>query len=195
MFSLKCLLRFLSAFSLTAFLVASFVPLASAAEDSRVYELRTYTTLPGRYDALLTRFRDHTVKLFEKHGMTNVGYWQPMDTADGAGQKLIYLLSYPSREAATASWKAFGADPEWQKVKKASEEDGKIVAKVESVFLKTTDFSPALTGAYSGGSRVFELRTYVGTWSSLCIGYTVSRPHLGVFQTLRHDQPHLLSPR
>lgn len=184
MFSLNPLrLRLLPVFSLTAFLAASFLPLTSAAEDTRVYELRTYTTLPGRYEALLTRFRDHTVRLFEKHGMTNVGYWQPMDAANGAGQKLIYLLSYPSREAATASWKAFSADPEWQKVKKASEEDGKIISKVESVFLKTTDFSPALGATSSGGSRVFELRTYVTEPGRLAALDTRFRDHtLGFFK-------------
>lgn len=76
---------------------------ASAAPDGRVYELRTYTATPGNLDKLLARFREHTLKLFEKYGMTNVGYWVPMDGKDGAADKLVYLLSYPSRQAAAAS--------------------------------------------------------------------------------------------
>ena len=142
---------------LLAFGLAALVPSTPAAA-APVYELRTYTTLPGRLDALLARFRDHTCKLFEKHGMVNVGYWVPLDAKDGAGDKLIYLLEYPSREAATASWKAFGADLDWQKARTASEVSGKIVAKVESVFLAATDFSPALKSGGSG--RLFEMRTY-----------------------------------
>jgi hypothetical protein len=127
-----------------------------------VYELRTYTTLPGRMEALLARFRDHTCQLFEKHGMVNLGYWTPLDAKDGAGDKLIYLLEHKNREAAVASWKAFGADPAWQTARKASEANGKIVAKAESVFLAATDFSPprAKVPAPRTGPRVFEMRTY-----------------------------------
>src|SRR5436190_23135907 len=80
--------------------------------NTRVYELRTYTTLPGRLPALNKRFADHTMKLFEKHGMRNEMYWIPTEEDN----KLIYLISHDSREAADKSWKAFGADPEWQKV-------------------------------------------------------------------------------
>jgi NIPSNAP len=131
------------------------------AADTTVIELRTYTALPGRLDALLARFRDHTCKLFEKHGMVNVGYWVPLDEKDGAGKKLVYLLQHGSREAAAASWKAFGADPAWVAARTASEASGRIVEKVESVFLSTTDFSPAWEAAKSGGGlRVYEMRTY-----------------------------------
>lgn len=154
---------------------------AALAADTRVYELRTYTTLPGRYEALLTRFRDHTVKLFEKHGMTNVGYWQPIEAADGAGQKLIYLLSYPSREAATASWKSFGADPDWVKAKTASEVSGKIIAKVESVFLSPADFSPEIKSVIAPEARVFELRTYTTEPGRLSALDTRFRDHTVAF--------------
>jgi hypothetical protein len=147
-------------FALLLVALVSLTP-ARAASDSRVYELRTYTATPGNLDKLLARFRDHTVKLFEKHGMTNVGYWVPMDEKDGAADKLVYLLSYPSRDAAAASWKAFSTDAEWQAVKKKTEANGKIVAKVDSVYLKPTDYSKAMNaGNNKGGSRVFELRTY-----------------------------------
>ncbi|GJG89262.1 hypothetical protein tb265_44430 [Gemmatimonadetes bacterium T265] len=107
----------------------------------RVFELRTYTTAPGRLPALQARFRGHTLGLFARHGMTNVGYWVPQDSAH-AQNTLVYLLAHPSREAARQSWAAFGQDPEWQRVQAASEADGKIVEHVESVFLDPTDFSP-----------------------------------------------------
>jgi hypothetical protein len=108
------------------------------AEANRLFEMRTYTTHPGRLDALNKRFREHTNKLFVKHGMDLVGYWTPQDRPD----TLVYILAYPNREAREASWKAFQADPDWQAAREASEKDGKIVAKVESVFLNPTDYSP-----------------------------------------------------
>lgn len=111
------------------------------AAEPRVYELRTYTTAPGRLPALNRRFREHTLGLFVRHGMTNVGYWTPQDSARAA-TTLVYVLAHPSREQARRSWAAFGADPEWQRVQAASEADGKIVERVESVFLDPTDYSP-----------------------------------------------------
>jgi hypothetical protein len=133
-----------------------------------VYELRTYTATPGNLAAVLARFRDHTVKLFAKHGMVNVAYWVPMDEKDGAADKLIYLLEHKSRAAADASWKAFGADPEWQAVRKSTEANGKIVAKAERLYLTSTDFSKAMTaGNGKGAPRVFELRTYAAAEGKL----------------------------
>ncbi|MBI1347915.1 NIPSNAP family protein [bacterium] len=108
---------------------------------SRVFELRTYTTLEGRLPALNARFRDHTVALFEKHGMTNVIYLTPMDDAK-KDNTLVYLLAHDSRDAAKASFQAFGQDPEWKAAREASEADCKIVSKVESVFFTPTDYSP-----------------------------------------------------
>lgn len=133
---------------------------ANAADNSRVYELRTYTTLPGKLDSLLARFRDHTTQLFEKHGMTNIGYFVPLDAGDGSADKLVYILSYPSRPAAVAAWNAFRDDPEWKRVRDASETNGKIVAKVDSVYLVAADFSPPVVQAKSAAQRTFELRTY-----------------------------------
>lgn len=106
-----------------------------------VYELRVYTTAEGKLDDLLKRFREHTMTIFERHGMKNVAYWTPVD-APLAGKTLIYVLKHPSREAAAANWKAFQDDPEWQQVRAKSEENGKIVEKVESTFMAMTDFSP-----------------------------------------------------
>ena len=106
----------------------------------RVYELRTYTTHPGRLPALNKRFKDHTMKLFEKHGMKNEMYWVPTDPKL-AENTLIYVISHESEDAAKKSWDAFRADPDWHKARDASEADGKIVLKVESVFMKKTDYS------------------------------------------------------
>jgi hypothetical protein len=138
--------------------------LRTPAADTRCYEMRIYYAAPGKLNDLLARFRNHTTAIFKKHGMTNVGYWLPMENADN---KLIYVLSYPSREAREKSWKDFGADPEWQKVAKASEENGKLVAKVESIFMKTTDFSPKLLISKTKEPRAFELRTYKATPGNL----------------------------
>jgi hypothetical protein len=109
--------------------------------EGHVYELRTYHVLPGRMPAMQARFRDHTTKLFAKHGITVVGFWNPTEAKE-ADRKLIYLLSFPSREAADKSWKEFQNDPAWIEVRNASEKDGKIVEKVDSVFLNPTDYSP-----------------------------------------------------
>jgi hypothetical protein len=108
-----------------------------------VYELRVYHTLPGKLPDLLTRFREHTTKLFEKHGLKNVAYWTPVDEPQKSNT-LIYIILHPSREAAAANWKAFQDDPEWQSVRDKSEANGKIVEKVDSTYMALTDFSPHL---------------------------------------------------
>ena len=109
--------------------------------DDRVFEMRTYHAAPGKMAALHARFRDHTNKLFVKHGMTLVGFWVPTDADKGSGNTLVYLVAHKSREAATASWAAFRADPEWVRVKAESEKDGVLAEKVESVFMSPTDYS------------------------------------------------------
>ncbi len=109
--------------------------------DTRVFELRTYYAAPGKMDALHARFKNHTNKLFEKHGMTVVGFWVPTSSAE-AQKKLVYLLAFPSKEAAEKSWQAFLSDPDWIAAKKESERDGTLVIKIESVYLNPTDYSP-----------------------------------------------------
>jgi hypothetical protein len=146
---------------LTVALTLSTTPVRAA--DTRCYEMRTYYAAPGKLDALHARFRNHTCKLFEKHGMVNVGYWVPVENPKS---ELIYLLSYPSREAREKSWKAFMSDPEWQQAYKASEVNGKLVDKVESVFLTATDYSPAIQPSVAS-PRAFELRTYRTTAGNL----------------------------
>jgi hypothetical protein len=136
------------------------LPAATAGDnDTRYYELRTYHAHAGKLDALEARFRDHTTKLFEKHGMTNVGYWTPTPNPDN---KLIYLLAFPSKEMREKAWKAFGADPEWQKVRKETEAKGALVDKVESRFLTATDYSPEIKPA-KNSERIFELRVYTAS--------------------------------
>jgi hypothetical protein len=111
------------------------------AATNRVFEIRTYTAEPGKLDALHARFRDHTLSIFKKHGMTSVGYFAPLDEPLSKNT-LIYVLAFPSRDAAKKSWDEFRADPEWQKVQKESEADGKLTTNIESVFTEPTDFSP-----------------------------------------------------
>ena len=151
---------------LLATMLATSFPTFAAEKDTRCFEMRTYFAARGKLDALLARFRDHTVKLFEKHGITNIGYWVPIENTDN---KLVYVIAFPNREAregASGSWKAFAADPEWKAAQKASEVNGKLVEKVESVFLSATDFSPAIQPSVAE-PRVFELRTYTTTPGNL----------------------------
>jgi NIPSNAP len=113
----------------------------SGQNSTTVYELRVYHVYDGKLEDLLRRFRDHTTKLFEKHGIKNIAYWTPTDEPL-KGKTLVYILAHPSREAATANWQAFRDDPEWQGVRDKSEANGKLVEKIESTFLVLTDFSP-----------------------------------------------------
>jgi hypothetical protein len=125
-----------------------------------VYELRTYTTNEGKLDHLNARFRDHTIRLFDKHGMTSVGYWVPSDKPQSENT-LIYVLKHESRAAAKASWQAFIADPDWKKVAKVSQLDGQILAKApESVFMNAADYSPEFKADTTGDAAAFELRIY-----------------------------------
>ena len=154
-------------------LTATFTALA-AGKDTHVFEMRTYYAAPGKLDDLHARFRDHTVALFEKHGITNIGYWVPIDNTDN---KLIYVLAYPSREARETMWKEFAADEDWKKARAASEANGKLVSKVEAVFLSGTDFSPAIQPSKGTGERVFELRTYTTTPNNLPVLHARFRDH------------------
>ncbi len=151
---IKLLVSGLAALSLSA--------AATAQEKQRLYELRTYHAEAGKLDDLLKRFREHTCKLFEKHGMTNVAYFVPAENNDNL---LVYLLAYPDKEARDKSWKEFQADEEWKKVVKESEANGKLVGKVDELYLNPTAFSPGFdtTPAGQQADRVFEMRTYTTT--------------------------------
>ncbi len=126
--------------TLTAFALGASLVLAADSKDTKLYELRIYHAAQGKLDDLNKRFREHTTKLFEKHGMRNIGYWVPADSP-ASQNTLIYILEHDSREAAKKSWDDFRNDPEWKKVQADSEADGKIVEKVESVFMTPTDYS------------------------------------------------------
>jgi hypothetical protein len=120
---------------------AAFSERVSAAQTPRVFELRTYTAPEGKLGELHARFRDHTLRLFERHGLTNIVYLKPLD-APLADNTLVYLLAHPSREAAKANWAKFAADPEWKKVASESQVNGRILSKVESVYFEPADYSP-----------------------------------------------------
>jgi hypothetical protein len=141
-------------------LISTCIISTGLAQETRFFEMRIYYAAPAKLDDLLSRFRNHTTALFEKHGIANIGYWLPLTNSEN---KLIYLLAYPSRETREKSWKEFAADPTWQEVAKESERNGKLVAKVESIYLQATDFSPLIKPERSDPPRVFELRTYQAT--------------------------------
>jgi len=112
---------------------------ALAQGGAKVFELRTYTAPDGKLPNLQARFRDHTIRIFNKHGMKSVGYWVPQD-APAKDNTLIYIISHDSREAAKKNWADFQADPEWKKVSAESQVDGRIVSNVVSVFMDATDY-------------------------------------------------------
>jgi NIPSNAP len=118
-------------------------PSPSLKTTGRRYELRTYYANPGKLEDIHNRFRDHTLRIFAKHGMKVENFWGPVYKKDGSDNRLVYLMSFKDRAERDAKWKEFGSDPEWQKVSKDSEVNGKLVEKVESVFLYETDYAPA----------------------------------------------------
>ncbi|MDQ1256166.1 MAG: hypothetical protein QG656_762 [Candidatus Hydrogenedentes bacterium] len=148
---------FLLSIGVAGVLLTCVVNAGAAEPDTRCYELRIYYAAPDKLEALEARFRDHTCKLFEKHGFTNIGYWTPVDNPDN---KLVYIIASPSREAHETTWKAFSNDPEWKEVVKTTEANGKLVTKVDSIYLKAADFSPAIEPSVDSQPRCFELRTY-----------------------------------
>ncbi len=105
-----------------------------------IYELRIYTVHPGRMGALQARFRDHTVTLFEKHGIKNIGYWT--NVIGGASDELWYMVAFENLGDRQKAWASFGADPDWQKARADSEKDGPIVLRIENRIMAPTNFSP-----------------------------------------------------
>lgn len=144
--------------------VLIFTSICASAAD--VYEMRTYTTNEGKLDELEARFRDHTMKLFEKHGIENIGYWIPTD-GEKSKNTLIYIIKHESRDQAKKSWKAFIDDDDWKSAYQASIKNGRLVSKIDSVFMATTDYSPKsesdadkAEAAEVEADDVFELRIY-----------------------------------
>jgi hypothetical protein len=167
-------MRIPSSLLIAVIMVSTTLAAVAADKDTRVFEMRTYHATPGKLDDLNARFRDHTVKLFAKHGITNLGYWVPIENTDNL---LIYVLAYPSREARETSWKEFQADDDWKRARAESEVNGKLVSKVDQIFLSATDFSPAIQPSTGNGERVFELRTYTTTPNNLSLLHARFRDH------------------
>ena len=133
-------LHFLSvALGAIAMLGVSLVSQSQAQTPGHVFEYRKYYAMPGKLEDLKARFRDHTIRIFNRHNMKSVGYWEAIDNKDNA---LVYILQHPSKEEGVKNWDAFHADPEWVKVSKASEEHGKLIDHVDSYYMNPTDFSP-----------------------------------------------------
>ena len=114
---------------------------STSAQNQKVFELRTYQATPGNLGNLHARFRDHTIRIFRKHGMEIVGFWSPTSEEE-RNDILVYLLAHDSQDAADASWQAFGADPEWASVAEESNKNGQILAGVERKYMVATDYSP-----------------------------------------------------
>ena len=143
-----------------------------------LYELRTYTATPGKMAALDSRFRDHTIDLFKRHGMTPIAFWH-VYTAPGApaDDRLFYLMGYKDRAARDAAWASFAADPEWKQVYADSQKDGSLTSKIENIFLNATDYSPKLNQKSFATARHFELRTYTANAGKLENVHTRFREH------------------
>lgn len=128
--------------SILALILGFSLSISVQAEDNgKVFELRTYTSAPGKLDDLQSRFRNHTSRIFAKHGMKVIAYWTPTDP-EKANDTLIYVLEHASQVAADQSWQAFAEDPEWAEVSQASNANGRILAKVVREYMKATDYSP-----------------------------------------------------
>ena len=147
---IRCCLLYIFVFASLSF---------SAPSQAQVFEMRTYTTNEGKLDELHTRFRDHTMKLFDKHGIKNVGYWVPTEE-EKSKNTLIYIIEHKNQAAAKKSWDAFMADPEWKAAYKASIANGNLVKNVESVFMVPTSYSPIYKTQPEPKNAVFELRIY-----------------------------------
>ncbi|MCH2355137.1 MAG: NIPSNAP family protein [Pseudomonadales bacterium] len=131
----------ISLFSLSIGLGAGILVSTSAQDMGKVFELRIYTATPGNLDNLHARFRDHTTRIFGNHGMKVVGYWTPTSEEESENT-LVYMLEHASQDAADASWRAFGQDPEWDRVAEASNANGQILGGIERRYMKATDYSP-----------------------------------------------------
>lgn len=158
----------------------------SSRSDVGLYELRTYTAAPGKMAELDARFRDHTIGLFKRHGMTPIGFWH-VYTPDGqpADNRLFYLMGYKDRAARDEAWAAFAADPEWKQVYADSQKNGSLTSKIENFFLNATDYSPKLDLRSAAAPRHFELRTYTANPNKLEDVHARFRNHTtGIFSRL-----------
>ena len=114
---------------------------STSAQDEKVFELRTYKATPGNLDNLHARFRDHTTRIFRKHGMEVIGYWSPTSEEERE-DTLVYLLGHDNQAAADQSWQDFIADPEWARVAEESNRNGQILGGIERKYMIATYYSP-----------------------------------------------------
>ncbi|MCA9076040.1 MAG: NIPSNAP family protein [Planctomycetaceae bacterium] len=153
--------RFVALVVLGLVIALQFRSRVVAADDETgpVFQLRIYVMADGKLDVMNERFREHTTKLFERHGIENVGYWVATDKPHSENM-LIYLLKHKSREAADASWAAFGKDSEWQAIAKATKDQhGNILKeKIDATYMVTTDYSPEVQPPRA--DKLYELRVY-----------------------------------
>lgn len=141
---------------LLASLATSFSKQSPPPKDERLFELRVYHTFPGKLEALHERFRNHTLALFERHGLEHVGYWVTEEEVS----KLVYIVAFEDKAARDLAWASFLADPDWKAAHAESIKEGRLVKDIDSTLLETTDYSPAIVQEMSDPSRLFELRTY-----------------------------------
>ena len=104
-----------------------------------IYELRIYRTNPGKLPALLNRFANHTLRIWERHGIRQAGFWTTV--VGESANDLTYMLAWESMAERETKWAAFGSDPEWLAVRAETEKDGAINANVMNAFLAPTAFS------------------------------------------------------
>ena len=114
---------------------------STSAQDEKVFELRTYKATPGNLDNLHARFRDHTTRIFRKHGMEVIGYWSPTSEEERE-DTLVYLLGHDNQAAADQAWQDFIAAPEWARVAEESNRNGQILGGIERKYMIATDYSP-----------------------------------------------------
>lgn len=146
---------------------------ADEAATPGLFELRDYHASEGRLDPLLNRFRDHTVKLFEKHGMINIGYWIPVENSE---RRFVYLRAFKDMDDRTATTGTFRKDPEWREALTESQKEGKLIDSIEKTFMKPTDFSPGFANL-EGATNLFEMRTYIATDGNLPALHARFRDH------------------
>jgi hypothetical protein len=194
--------RIVLALLLGAALAPSCYAQAASPQESRVFELRTYTAADGKLDALHGRFREHAIAVFEKHGMTNVGYWVPPANDDNS---VVFLLAYPSQAARKAAWSAVAADPEWLRIRTRTDGKGKLVDHIDELFLTPTADCPIVTPTRDATARRFELHTggtapiggkVVGRWTTPqgeTVELVAREPQTGV-SVFVPTQPLVLAP-
>jgi hypothetical protein len=166
------------------------IAMTAAAEETRLFEMRTYHIAPGQIEEVHQRFRQHANPLFKKHGITVIGHWVPVNPQNQPEERLIVVLAFPNRQAREAAWKTLVNDPQWRAAFKPPETAGPFITRIEHIFLRATDYSPAIEPSSENAARIFELRTYKAAPGKLDALHDRFRNHtLGLFA--RHGMTHV----